>query len=266
SPGRAPRRGRLGMNPGAGETFPFPFLPEDQRIAFPDPRTASRRGVVCVGANLSPGVILSAYAQGIFPWFSGGGPILWWSPDPRFVIFPREVRASESMLKVLRRGEFSLTLDTDFRSVIEGCASVPRPGQNGTWITRAMKEAYMRLHELGVAHSVEARRDGELAGGLYGVSLGRLFCGESMFFKAPNASKAALIALAWRLADEGFKVIDSQVGTSHVASMGGRNIPRARYLDLVEECVNLPSIRGSWDSLFPGFPDSTSWRTFVHRS
>lgn len=247
------------------EASDFPYLSEEERIEFPDPRKADPRGILCYGANLSPGVLLSAYSQGIFPWFSEGDPLLWWSPNPRFVLFPGEIRVSESMRKVLRKGEYGLTLDTDFRGVIEACASTPRPGQDGTWLTRDMIEAYVRLHELGFAHSVEARKDGALVGGLYGVSLGRLFCGESMFSRAANASKAALIALAWRLADEGFPVIDSQVRTDHVASMGGRDIPRPRYLDLVRRCRDLPGLRGPWNRLLPGFPDSGGWRTVVLR-
>ena len=253
------------MGGDALEPSDGPYLSEDERIRFPDPRSSDHRGILCIGGNLSPGVLLSAYSQGIFPWFSEGEPILWWSPNPRFVLHPREIRVSESMRKVLRKGVFRLTLDSDFRSVIEACSTAPRPGQNGTWITRDMIEAYVRLHELGFAHSVEAWKGDELAGGLYGVSLGRLFCGESMFFRAPNASKSALIALAWRLADEGFPVIDSQVRTEHVASLGGRSIPRPRYLELVQHCLELPGLRGSWKDLLPGFPDSASWRSSVLR-
>ena len=251
------------MSSGSPGIPGFPFLSENERIDFPDPGGADGRGVLCVGANLSPGVLLSAYTQGIFPWFSEGDPILWWSPNPRFVLFPGEIRVSESMRKVLRKGTYRLTMDTDFRGVIEACSSAPRPGQDGTWITRDMIEAYVRLHELGFAHSVEAWKDGDLAGGLYGVSLGRLFCGESMFSRAANASKAALISLAWRLADEGFLVIDSQVRTEHVASMGGRNIPRTRYLDLVRRSLELPGLRGSWGGLLAGFPDSAGWRSLA---
>lgn len=253
------------MSDGIPEPSGFPILSEDERLEFPDPRNADSRGILCVGANLSPGVLLSAYSQGIFPWFSEGEPILWWSPNPRFVLYPPEIRVSESMRRVLRKGTYTLTLDRDFRGVIEACSSTPRPGQDGTWITRDMIEAYVRLHELGFAHSVEAWKGPELAGGLYGVSLGRLFCGESMFSKAPNASKAALIALAWRLADEGFPVIDSQVRTEHVTSMGGRNIPRLRYLDLVRRCLEFPGLRGSWGELLAGFPDSAGWRRTVLR-
>ena len=253
------------MSPGDGEPSGFPYLPEDERMEFPAPRNADRHGILCTGANLSPGVLLSAYSQGVFPWFSEGDPILWWSPDPRFVLFPEEIRVHESMRKLLRRGVYELTLDTDFRGVIEACASAPRPGQDGTWITRDMIEAYVSLHELGYAHSVETRKDGVLMGGLYGVSLGRLFCGESMFSRGANASKAALIALAWRLSDEGFPVIDSQVRTEHMASMGGRNIPRTRYLALVRQSLELPGIRGSWNDLLPGFPDSRHWRSVLRR-
>lgn len=248
------------MNRRRGADPLFPKLSENERIEFPDPSLADEQGILCVGGNLSPGVVLSAYSQGVFPWFSEEDPILWWSPDPRFVLFPGEIRVSESMRKVLRKGVFSLSLDTDFRGVIDSCASSPRRSQQGTWITEDMVEAYVRLHELGYAHSVEVRKDGELAGGLYGLSLGRLFCGESMFSRVPNASKAALIALAWRLADEGFPVIDSQVHTDHVASLGGREIPRAEYLALARKCTGLSPSRGNWGRLFPDFPQSDGWR------
>ena len=254
------------MRTGSGEAPPFPYLQEDERIEFPDPESANPSGILCTGANLSPGVLLSAYSQGIFPWFSEDEPILWWSPDPRFVLFPGEIRVSESMKRLLRKGGFSLTLDTDFRGVVKACSSVPRRGQDGTWITRDMVDSYLRLHELGYAHSVEAWRSGELAGGLYGVSLGRLFCGESMFSRVPNASKAALIALAWRLSDEGFPVIDSQVRTDHVASMGGREISRSEYLGLVRRSLGLPGLRGNWKDLLPGFPDSSKWRAVTGRA
>ncbi len=248
------------MTAKRGEDPLFPRLSEHERIRFPDPSTSDEHGILCAGGNLSPGVLLSAYSQGIFPWFSEEEPILWWSPDPRFVLFPGEIRVSESMRKVLRKGIVTLSLDTDFRGVIESCASVPRRGQDGTWITREMVEAYVRLHELGYAHSVEARVEGKLAGGLYGVSLGRLFCGESMFSRFPNASKAALIALAWRLKDEGFPVIDSQVRTDHVASLGGRDIPRSEYLSIVERAIPLSGPMGGWGTAFPDFPLSRGWR------
>ena len=253
------------MNGRRGEDPLFPKLSEDERIEFPDPSSADEQGILCVGGNLSPGMLLSAYSQGIFPWYSEEDPLLWWSPDPRFVLFPREIRVSQSMRKVLRKGRFSLSLDTDFRGVIEACASTPRKNQRGTWITPEMTEAYVRLHELGFAHSVETRLDGNLVGGLYGVSLGRLFCGESMFSREPNASKAAVIALAWRLADEGFAVMDSQVRTDHVASLGGQDIPRAEYLALAKDSIRMPSSRGDWGSLFPDFPRSTAWETTISR-
>jgi len=158
----------------------FPYLTEDMVFPFPSPSSADEQGVVCSGGNLSPGLLLSAYRQGIFPWFNDDDPILWWSPDPRFVLFPDELHVSQTMRKLLRKQKYELALDRDFPAVIRACSSSPRSGQNGTWITEDMTQAYIELHRLGYAHSVEARRDGELVGGLYGVALGSLFCGESM--------------------------------------------------------------------------------------
>lgn len=251
------------MSGPRGDDSSFPYLAAEERIQFPDPEHSDEDGILCTGANLSPGVLLSAYSQGIFPWFSQDDPILWWSPNPRFVLFPGEIRVSQSMIKVLRKGTFTLTLDRDFRAVIEACAAAPRRGQNGTWITPGMVEAYVCLHDLGYAHSVEAWKDGKLSGGLYGVSLGRLFCGESMFSRVSNASKAALIALAWKLGEEGFPVIDSQVHTDHVASLGGREIPRSEYLSRLPRLLEFATARGSWNRLYPDFPLSATWMKTV---
>ncbi len=204
-------------------------------------------------------MLLSAYSQGLFPWFSENDPLLWWSPDPRFVLFPSELHLSGTMRKVIKKGRFKLTLDKAFAEVLLRCASVPRPGQRGTWITDDMIEAYRKLHELGYAHSVEAWLDGKLAGGLYGISLGSAFFGESMFSLAPDASKAAFIPLAWRLADEGFSLIDSQVHTLHVESLGGREITRDAYLAILGSALDAPTLKGNWNELLPGFPSSTKF-------
>lgn len=244
-----------GSNTERGSTA-FPYLSEKERFSFPKPETATAEGIVAVGGNLSPGMLLSAYGQGIFPWFSSDEPLLWWSPDPRFVVFPEEVQVSESMRKVIRKGLFTYSLDLRFRDVITACSRTPRPGQDGTWITEDMIEGYCGLHELGYAHSVEVYDGGELSGGLYGVSLGSAFFGESMFAWKSNASKAAFILLSCLLASEGFRVIDSQVRTSHVESLGGRPIPRSEYLDLVGLCIAEPTRRGAWNELFPEFPAS----------
>lgn len=213
-----------------------------------------------MGGNLSPGMLLSAYRQGVFPWFNPEDPILWWSPDPRFVIFFEEVHVSRSMSRTLRRGEFRLTMDEDFAGVIRGCASTPRPGQRGTWITGDMEQAYVRIHELGFAHSCEAWRGGELVGGIYGVALGRVFFGESMFSHASNSSKAALITLCRFLDAHGFHFMDAQLHTPHVERMGGREVPRSDFLRRLERGLALPTLRGSWSAIFAQWRASASSR------
>jgi len=254
----------------------FPYLGEDTSFPFPAPATADSQGIVCSGGNLSPGLLLSAYRQGIFPWFGEDEPILWWSPDPRFVLRPEELHVSETMKKILRRrlvdGAYELALDRDFPAVMRAC-SEPRPGQRGTWITEGMIEAYTELHRLGYAHSIEARRGGELVGGLYGVSLGDIFFGESMFSRESDASKTAFIPLVWRLRDEGFTLIDSQVYTDHLAGLGAREIPRIEYLQLLADRLDgriattgrIGTRKGDWSALFEGFPDSSEFRRVVLR-
>ncbi len=241
----------------------FPYLAEDLDFPFPDPASADESGIVCIGGNHSPGLLLSAYRRGIFPWYSDGEPVLWHSPDPRFVLFPEELHVSGTMRKLIRRrqGEegYGLALDRDFPSVIRACSDSPRPGQDGTWITEAMIEGYVELHRLGYAHSVEARRHGELVGGLYGVSLGSVFFGESMFSREDGASKAAFIPLVWRLREEGFTLVDSQVYTDHLAGLGAREIPRIEYLRLLSDGLSATR-KGNWAELFPGFPDSSQYR------
>lgn len=228
----------------------FPYLDENDRFPFPDPESAGDEGIVAAGGNLSPGMLISAYSQGIFPWYSAREPILWWSPDPRFVVLPGEIRVSVSMKKFLRKNSFTFTLDTRFRDVMEACAASPRPGQNGTWITRDMIEGYCRLHELGYAHSVEVFRDGELVGGLYGISLGAMFFGESMFSRADNASKAAFVLLGMALEERGFGLIDSQVRTAHLESLGGRDIPRRDYLVRLRGLLEKDTLKGDWSRFF----------------
>jgi leucyl/phenylalanyl-tRNA--protein transferase len=242
---------------------------------FPAPSSADSRGIVCAGGNLSPGLLLSAYRQGIFPWFSETEPILWWSPDPRFVLFTEELHVSGTMRKLLRHRlgpdrieggramKYELALDRDFPAVIRACASAPRPGQEGTWITEGMIAAYIELHRLGYAHSAEARLGGELVGGLYGVALGSLFFGESMFSRADGASKTAFIPLVWRLREEGFTLVDSQVYTDHLAGLGAREIPRIEYLSLLADRLSAESRKGDWSTLFAGFPDSLEFRRVV---
>ncbi len=233
----------------------FPYLGPDKRLTFPSPDSAEEHGIVCSGANLSPGVLLSAYSQGIFPWFSDDEPILWWSPDPRFVLYPENLHVTGTMRRIIKKKQFELALDQDFEAVIHACSSTPRKGQNGTWITEDMIEAYCELHRLGYAHSAEARLDGELVGGLYGVSLGSVFFGESMFSHVSDASKAVFIPLVQRLEREGFTLIDSQVYTDHLAGLGAVNIPRKTYLATLKKALRAPTRLGNWGQVFPGFPD-----------
>jgi len=242
---------------------PFPYLGEDIDFPFPDPSGADERGLVCSGGNLSPGLLLSAYKQGIFPWFNEEDPILWWSPDPRFILFPEELHVSLSMRKLLRKKRFELALDRDFPAVVRSCSSASRKGQDGTWITEAMISAYTDLHSLGYAHSAEARLDGELVGGLYGVALGNIFFGESMFSREDDVSKAIFIPLVWRLREEGFTLVDSQVYTGHLAGLGAREIPRLEYLRLLADRLAFPTRKGDWAKLFPDFPDSSEYRRVV---
>jgi leucyl/phenylalanyl-tRNA--protein transferase len=201
---------------------------------FPDPELAEREepynGLLAVGGDLSAERLLNAYRSGIFPWYEEGGPILWWSPDPRFVLFPSKLHVSRSLERVLKKGKYEFTFDTEFEAVMKECGrSVP--GRERTWITEEMVEAYVELHRMGCAHSVEARLDGKLVGGLYGVSVGRVFCGESMFSREPDASKAAFVAMVRRLEAGGTVLIDCQVWTDYLASFGAEMIPRKEFLE-----------------------------------
>lgn len=213
---------------------------------FPDPSLARPDGLLAVGGDLHPARVLLGYTLGIFPWFSEGQPILWHSPDPRFVLFADEFRVPRSLRKVIRRAPFTLTLDKAFDQVIVACASTARPDQDGTWITSDMARAYQELYRLGFAHSVEAWQDGELVGGLYGVTVGRMFFGESMFARVPEASKVAFVALFRQLERWGHDMIDSQVHTDHLARFGARDIPRREYLELLRDRVRDPRPRKVW--------------------
>lgn len=223
--------------------MPVYRLPE--AVLFPPVDHAVESGLLAVGGDLSPERLLAAYREGIFPWYSDGEPILWWSPDPRFVLFPDELRVSRSMRQFLKKGVLRITFDQAFREVIATCG-MPRPGQDGTWITAAMREAYGVLHDLGYAHSVEVWQEGNLVGGLYGVSLGRAFFGESMFSAVPNASKTALITLLPRLRERGFDLIDCQVETAHLSGLGARPIPRRKFCALLKESLRHETLRGNW--------------------
>jgi leucyl/phenylalanyl-tRNA--protein transferase len=211
----------------------FPFLSENERFSFPDPDEAEHNSIVAWGGNLSPGMLLSAYEQGLFPWYSESEPVIWHSPDPRFIIFPEKLHISKSMEKILGRREFAVTINQDFPAVISACSQIGRPGQEGTWITRDMIAAYTELHRLGWALSAEARFGGELAGGCYGILLENAFFGESMFSLKPNASKAAFLTLARKLFDRGIHFIDCQTPTRHLASLGAEEISRKEFLALL---------------------------------
>ena len=200
-------------------------------LLFPSPEQASDEGIVAVGGDLKPERVMLAYRKGIFPWFESDDFLLWWSPDPRMVLFPEQVKISKSMRAVLRKKQFEVTFNKAFDSVVEACAKVKRFGQNGTWITPGLMEVYSTLHTQGHAHSVEVWEEGVLVGGLYGIDLGTVFCGESMFSKANNASKVALISLAKELKKNKYKLIDCQVPTQHLASMGAESIPRLEFLN-----------------------------------
>jgi len=203
-------------------------------------------GLLCAGGDLSPQRIVQAYLRGIFPWYSKGEPILWWSPDPRMVLVPAEFKIARSLQKTLRKGNYRVRLDNDFPAVIHACAKTKRKAQAGTWITAEMQAAYFRLHELGYAHSVETWVDDKLIGGLYGLAIGRMFYGESMFSHASDASKIALAHLARFLDAQGFGLIDCQMNTPHLASLGAREIPRSTFITRLRELTAIPPLTGRW--------------------
>ena len=215
-------------------------------LAFPPPELANEDGVVAVGGDVSPERLLLGYRMGIFPWPVEGFPLLWFSPDPRFVLASSEVHAGRSLRKQVKRAPYAITLDRAFGEVMEACARAPRPGQSGTWITPELFAGYMRLHRLGYAHSVEAWQDGELVGGLYGVSLGRAFFGESMFALRDDASKIAFVTLAAQLDAWGIDLIDCQVHTEHLARFGAREQPREAFLRDLADAVENPTRKGPW--------------------
>lgn len=203
-------------------------------VQFPPPELAGEDGFLAIGGKLDPEWLLLAYSNGIFPWYNDDEPICWWSPDPRFVLFPGELNISKSMKAALRSGRFRFTTDTSFSSVIRHCATISRKGQEGTWINAKLLEAYIRMHELGHAHSAETWFNDQLVGGLYGVRVGNIFFGESMFSLVPNASKFAFINYVALLMKENIRLIDCQVYTSHLQSLGARMIPRADFLRIIK--------------------------------
>jgi leucyl/phenylalanyl-tRNA--protein transferase len=230
--------------------MPVYRIPRD--LLFPDPAEAEPSGLIGVGGDLEPKRLILGYQCGLFPWYAEGQPILWWSPDPRMVLQTAEFHVPRSLAKVVRRGDYRITLDTSFDRVLRACAATPRPGQDGTWLTREMEAAYLQMHELGYAHSCEAWRGDELVGGLYGVSIGGFFSGESMFAHAPDASKVAFVHLIEQLSRWGYPLIDCQVHTAHLERFGAREIPRADYLDALPALFDRPHRPGPW-SFDPGF-------------
>jgi leucyl/phenylalanyl-tRNA--protein transferase len=229
-------------------------------LAFPPPEEAEPGGLLAVGGDLAPERLLLAYSLGIFPWYDEKLPILWHSPDPRMVLAPRELHVARSLAKTLRRATFDVTLDACFPRVIEACAATPRARGDGTWITDEMRDAYVRLHALGFAHSAEAWSEGELAGGVYGIGLGACFFGESMFTHRPDASKVAFVALVRQLERWGFELIDCQMHTEHLARFGARDWPRTRFLGHLRRALRCETRRGPWtlDGDLAGRGDTSS--------
>lgn len=224
---------------------------EKNELRFPPVDLANRDGILAYGGDLSTKRVLLAYQKGIFPWYSEDTPILWWSPNPRFVLFPEDLKVSKSMRRLLRKKEFDITFDTDFEGVLRQCQQVPRNDQDGTWITGELFDTYMEIHQMGFAHSVEVRKKGFLVGGLFGINLGGVFYGESMFTKASNASKAGFITLVHAMQERGIQIIDCQVHTNHLESLGAQFISRDKFMHNLELLLESNSLQGSW----------TSWRT-----
>ena len=224
----------------------IPWLPRD--CIFPDPQTALREpnGLLAAGGDLSPRRLIEAYRHGIFPWYSTGDPILWWSPDPRMVLVPGDFKISRSLARTLRNADYEVKLDSAFAEVIRHCANTPRHGQPGTWINPDMQAAYLKLHALGYAHSVETWVAGELVGGLYGIASGGAFFGESMFSCRTNASKIAFAHLCRRLTRHSFGIIDCQMETAHLASLGARTIPRHAFIAALDLLVVQGESAGKW--------------------
>ncbi len=228
-------------------TAPYWIEPNGPVEQFPDVSLALREpdGLLAVGGDLSPVRIVAAYRQGIFPWYSEGQPVLWWSPDPRSVLFPEHLKVSRSLRKTLKKKPFRVTADAAFQRVMECCAA-PREGEAGTWITPEMKQAYQQLHEAGIAHSVECWESNKLAGGLYGIAIGRVFFGESMFSRRSDASKVAFVHLVEMLQKWDFGLIDCQVATRHLASLGAVSIPRMQFIRVLKKLCAQPGREGSW--------------------
>ncbi len=225
----------------------MPVFLLSERLSFPPPHFARKDGLLALGGDLSQERLLSAYRSGIFPWYSPGEPILWWSPDPRLVLFPEELRVSQSLKRTIRKDVFTITMDTAFPRVIELCARTRLDQGQLTWIVPDMINAYCDLHRSGYAHSVEAWHEGSLAGGLYGLALGKAFSGESMFSRVTDASKTAFVYLVTFLEILGFEFVDCQVATNHLVSFGAREIPRKSFLKRLKKTLEAPDTRGKWN-------------------
>ncbi len=214
---------------------------------FPDPESADKEGLVAVGGDLSETALITAYSNGIFPWYSEGSVILWWSPDPRMILFPHKFKISHSLKQLIKQHKFKINVDSNFEAVIQNCAMVKRKKQSGTWITHEMQQAYIGLYKSGFAHSVETYYQGNLIGGLYGVSLGRAFFGESMFYLMPDASKIALYYLTEQLRKWNFHFIDAQQSTLHLKNLGAEDVPRKKFLELLKKSLEYPTMKGKWE-------------------
>lgn len=224
----------------------MPVFELSDELIFPHPKLAEKDGLLAYGGDLCVERLLLAYSNGIFPWYDEDSPIMWWSPNPRMVLFPEKLKISDSLSRTLRSDKFKVTFDHDFDHVIRRCAAVQRPGQHGTWIVPEMQEAYIRLHQAGFAHSVETWYEGKLVGGLYGVSLGRMFFGESMFHLVRDASKVALVHLAEQLTKWDFQLIDAQQDTEHMRSLGGELVSIDKFLEMINNALPYPTIKGKW--------------------
>ena len=222
----------------------------DKKLHFPPVRLADQSGVLAVGGDLKPERIMLAYQKGVFPWFADEGPVLWWAPDPRFVLFPQDFKMSKSTRRLLRKNVFQVTFDTCFERVINECQNIQRPGQDGTWISDDLKKSFIQIHENGFAHSVEVWKDGDLVGGLYGTSLGGMYFGESMFSKVSNASKIGFVTLVPKLIERGIKLIDCQVYTEYLEQFGARHIPRESFMHNLEVLLDFDTLKGKWTHLF----------------
>ncbi len=218
----------------------------DKKIVFPDPSNANKDGLLAVGGDLSVHTLIQAYSKGIFPWYDDTSPIIWWSPDPRFILIPEQLLISKSLAQTIKSKKIEYSMDTAFEKVIHACSAVERKGQEGTWITPEMEQAYIDLHHKGYAHSVETFHKGKLVGGLYGVSLGAIFFGESMFQEMKDASKVALFHLVQQLRQWDFDFIDVQIPSDHMKKLGAKEIPRNEFLKMLEQGLEKPTRKGKW--------------------